>query len=140
MQNDDGGFPAFDKEKALSFEGDSGPYLQYTHARIASILEKAKEAGIVASIVVHPAEPYALEKLIYQFPEVVLQAQKERAPHHIVVFLTELAGAFNTFYAHEKIVDTTDEYAPYKLALSEAVKITLKNGLWALGIKAPEKM
>lgn len=130
----------FDKERALSLEGDSGPYLMYTHARIASIEEKAKEAGMEANTTNAPETPYAIEKLVYQFPEIILKSQNERAPHHLVVFLTELASAFNSFYAHEKIVDTEDTYAPYKLALASAVKATLKNGLWALGIKAPERM
>ena len=57
-----------------------------------------------------------------------------------MTYLTELAGSFNTFYAHEKIADSADEYAPYKVAVTEAVKTTLKNGLFVLGIKAPEKM
>ncbi len=130
----------FDKDKALSFEGDSGPYLQYTHARICSTEAKGKDAGITAGNTVVPEIPYEIEKLIYQFPEIVLKAQVERAPHHVIVFLTALASAFNTFYAHEKIVDMDDVYAPYKLALAQAVRITLKNGLWILGIKAPERM
>ncbi len=70
----------------------------------------------------------------------VAEALADRAPHKVTGFITELAGAFNTFYAHEKIVDPTDTYAPYKLALAKAVKTTLRNGLWALGIKAPERM
>ncbi len=130
----------FDKEKALSFEGDSGPYLQYTHARILSTEAKAREAGILPDTKSVPGTPYEIERLVYRFSEVMLQAQVERAPHHVTGFLTELAGAFNTFYAHEKIVDTEDIHAPYKLALARAVRITLKNGLWVLGIKAPERM
>ncbi len=130
----------FDKDKALSFEGDSGPYLQYTHARIMSVAEKADAEGVVVSTDVVPETPYEIEKYLYQFPEVVLKSQRERAPHHVLTYLTLLAGAFNTFYAHEKIADTTDEYAPYKLAVAQAVRITLKNGLWVLGIKAPERM
>jgi len=130
----------FDKEKALSFEGDSGPYLQYTHARIASIELKAQESGIEAQTGIVPSLPYNIEKLIYRFPDVVLQAQIERAPHHITGFLTMLAGVFNTFYAHEQIVNKDDEYAPYKVAVAGAVKTTLKNGLWILGIKAPDRM
>ncbi len=130
----------FDTEKALSFEGDSGPYLMYTHARIASMKVKADEAEIKPNTSIVPEVPYEIEKLVYQFPEIVLKAQQERAPHHVVVFLTEIASAFNTFYAHEKIVDVTDQYAPYKLALAHAVQTTLKNGLWVLGIKAPERM
>ena len=130
----------FDKDKALSFEGDSGPYLQYTHARIASTEKKAEELGVSISLDVAPPEPYLIEKIIYQFPEVVEKAQNERAPHHLVTYLTILAGEFNSFYGQEKIADPSDKYAPYKLALAHAVRTTLKNGLWVLGIKAPNKM
>lgn len=133
----------FKKEQALAFEGDSGPYLQYTHARITSVLERAAEAGITfdtVSAVPVPEQPYDVERILYQFPEVILQALTERDPHHIAHFLIELAGSFNTFYAQEKIVDSSDEYAPYKCALARAVQTTLKNGLWVLGIKAPERM
>jgi arginyl-tRNA synthetase len=130
----------FDKERALSFEGDSGPYLQYTYARINSVLEKAAAVGVTPSIdVIYP--PISdVEMLVYQFEEVVAAALKERAPHKVAGFLTELAGAFNSFYAQEKIADASDEYAPYKAAIAKAVAITLKNGLWVLGIKAPERM
>lgn len=130
----------FDKKQALSFEGDSGPYLQYTHARIVSVLEKAKAAGVQSSTAQSPLVPYEIERILYRFPEVVEKALEERAPHYVVTYLTELAGSFNTFYAHEKIADSADEYAPYKVAVTEAVKTTLKNGLFVLGIKAPEKM
>lgn len=130
----------FDLKKSVSFEGDSGPYLQYTNARINSVMEKAATAGISASTQKSPDVPYDIEKILYRFPEVVEQAREERAPHHLVVYLTELAGTFNTFYAKEKIVDPTDEFAPYKLALTQAVGQTLKNGLWVLGIEAPVKM
>ena len=130
----------FDKERALSFEGDSGPYLQYTCARINSVLEKADTAGVQGSASLPPSTPYAVEKLIYQFPEVIATALAERAPHKVTTYLTELAGAFNSFYAVEKIADSADEYAPYKAAVADAVRLTLKNGLWVLGIKAPERL
>lgn len=130
----------FDKTKALSFEGDSGPYLQYTHARICSVLAKAKANGVVPSIAKVREEPYEIEKLLYRFPEVVQTALRDRAPHQVVGFLTQLAGSFNTFYAHEQIADGADEDAPYKAAVAEAVAHTLKNGLWILGIEAPEHM
>jgi len=130
----------FDKEQALSFEGDSGPYLQYTHARICSVLEKAKAAGVEPNIAQVPEETYEVEKWLYQFPEVVEEALAERAPHLVTVYLTKLAGAFNTFYAHEKIADASEIAAPYKAAVADAVRQTLKNGLWVLGIEAPEEM
>ena len=130
----------FDKDKALSFEGDSGPYLMYTHARISSTETKAKEAGIASDTSNAPEAVYEVERLVYQFPEIIRKAQEERAPHHVVVFLTALASVFNAFYAHERIADPTDTFAPYKLALASAVRVTLKNGLWVLGIKAPNRM
>ncbi len=130
----------FDKEAALSFEGASGPYLQYTHARICSVLAKAADAGIVPSTDAAPEEAYALEKILYRFPEVVEEAMLHRAPHKVAQYLTELAGMFNSFYAQEKIADPSDPHAPYKARVAQSVAQTLKNGLWLLGIEAPERM
>ena len=130
----------FDKARALSLEGDSGPYLMYTHARLSSILEKAQSEGLVADTTHAPRVPYGVEKLVYQFDEMVREAQEKHAPHHLVTYLTALASEFNSFYAHEQIVDVADAYAPYKVALADTVRQTLKNGLWILGIKAPTKM
>jgi arginyl-tRNA synthetase len=130
----------FDKEKALSFEGDSGPYLQYTFARIQSVLAKAGGAGVVPSTLTAPTDAYAVEKMIEQFPSVIQLALEERAPHKVVTYLTELASEFNSFYAAEKIADPDDEFAPYKAAVAATVGNTLKQGLWALGIEAPDRM
>ena len=140
LRSNPGADIVFDKEKALSFEGDSGPYLQYTYARALSVLDKAKEAGVVLQLTAMPDVPYQIERILYRFPEVVEMALTQRAPHHVVTFLTQLAGEFNTFYAHEKIADTTDQHVPYKALLTSAVATTLKNGLWTLGIKSPERL
>ncbi len=130
----------FDKTRALSLEGDSGPYLQYAHARITSILEKARAQSFTPSAEHPPENPYPLEKVLYRFPEVIRLAQTDLSPHHLVVYLTELASAFNSFYAQETIIDTNDEYTPYKLALTSAVRETLNRGLYLLGIIAPKYM
>ncbi len=130
----------FDKEQALSFEGASGPYLQYTHARICSAVQKAEVVGVTASLGVVPEVPYKVERIVYRFPEVVAHALEERAPHYVATYLTELAASFNAFYANEKIADESDLYAPYKVSLAQTVAQTLKNGLWVLGIKAPERL
>ncbi len=130
----------FDKEKALSFEGDSGPYLQYTYARCLSVLEKAKGVGVEPQLAPAPEAPYIIERILYRFPEVTEAALRDRAPHTVVTYLTELAGEFNSFYAHEMIADKNDAYAPYKALLTSAVATTLKNGLWVLGIEAPERL
>ena len=130
----------FDKEKALSFEGDSGPYLQYTYARINSILSKAKEESINMGYSHIPEEAYLVEKLVCKFEDVVLASEKHRSPHILVNYLTELAGEFNSFYAKERIVDKSDIYSPYKILVAKAIQITIGNGLYLLGIEAPEKM
>lgn len=130
----------FSTAQALSLEGDSGPYLQYTHARANSVLEKARGAGVHELKMIPPEAPYQIERLLYRFPDVVEYALHEREPHRVATYLTALASAFNTFYAEEKIADVADQHASYKMVLTEAVKTTLKNGLFTLGIKAPERM
>jgi len=129
----------FDFAKSLSFEGDSGPYLQYAHTRAQSILMKAEKEGASTHIKKQPDEITDIEKLLYQFPEIVERACTEYEPHHIVTYLISLAGAFNSYYAKEKILDESDE-VPYKLALTKSFQVTMKNGLRLLGIKVPDKM
>jgi arginyl-tRNA synthetase len=130
----------FDPEQSLSFEGDSGPYLQYSHTRALSVLAKAKTEKVQPSGAMVPESVVDLERVLYRFREVVERATKEFEPHYITTYLTELAGMFNSWYANSKIVDGADPHSPYKLALTEAFANTMKNGLWLLGIKAPEKM
>lgn len=130
----------FDPEASLSFEGDSGPYLQYAHTRALSVLKKAEAEKIPAFSGTVPEAVSELERLLYRFPEVVLRAEEEFEPHYVTTFLTEIAAAFNGWYANEKIVDAADPASPYKVALTKAFATTMKNGLALLGIAAPEKM
>ncbi len=127
----------FDPEKSISLEGDSGPYLQYTTVRAASVLGKANETERAVSAI--PPELSYLERLLYRFPEVVERAAKESAPHHLISYLLEIAAAFNSWYATTKILDG-GEFQSYRLSLTEATKIVLTNGLYLLGIRVPEKM
>ncbi len=129
----------FDLEKSVSFDGDSGPYLQYSYVRALSVLQKAKGEKIKPALKNIP-EITELEKMMVRFPEIVQRAAEEYEPHIITLYLTELAREFNNYYAHHKIVDRGDEYSPYKVALTQAFSVIMKNGLWLLGIKAPEKM
>ncbi len=138
-----GGDIIFDFDKSISFEGDSGPYLQYSYVRAKSVLQKAKNLDIkpfVGVKLLQNWETTTLEKLLYRFPEVVERAGRELEPHYVITFLTELAGVFNSWYANGKIVDADDPASPYKLALTEAFATIMKNGLWLVGIKVPEKM
>lgn len=130
----------FDKQKALSFEGDSGPYLQYTYVRILSVLKRAEEANVTLSTKHVPANRYDIENIIYRFPDIALSATNDYAPHKMIIYLTELASEFNTFYAKEKIADPTDEFSGYKMALTKVVGIVIEKGLYMLGMTAPEKM
>ena len=130
----------YDFDKSISFEGDSGPYLQYSYTRAESILRKAKAQKIKSSFKKAPTEITQLEKLISLFPEIVLKAEQSYEPHFLVLYLTELAGVFNGYYAKNKIVDKEDEYSSYRVALTQAFAVVMKNGLWMLGIKTLEKM
>ncbi|MEX0652213.1 MAG: arginine--tRNA ligase [Candidatus Paceibacterota bacterium] len=129
---------SFNPEEALSFEGDSGPYIQYAHARILSILEKANTEGVTEKANALDVVTN-VDTLLHRFPDVVARAVAEYEPHYITTYITELSSAFSTWYAHTKILDGTPE-ASVKLARAHAVAVTLKNGLWLLGIKAPERM
>lgn len=142
-----GGDIIFDFDKSISFEGDSGPYLQYTAVRANSVLEKAPKGNILQKIFggknqkrPENFEITDLEKYLYRYPEVVERAGNEYAPHHIVTYLTELAGIFNSFYAKEKIIDEDDPASPYKIAMTAATFAILRSGLNLLGIKVPDRM
>lgn len=125
----------FDIEQALSVEGDSGPYLQYSYVRAQSVLEKAGATSGASSV---PHQVSLLERLLVRFPAIVERAAREFEPHYVTTYLTELASAFNSWYAAEKIIGS--EHEGYSLALTKAFAQTMKNGLWLLGIAAPERM
>jgi arginyl-tRNA synthetase len=135
-----GGDIIFDLEKSISFEGDSGPYLQYAYTRAKSILEKAKTEKVKPILKKMPGEITELETILCRFSEIVERSGKEQAPHYIATYLIELARVFNAYYAKFKIVDAKDEYSPYKVALTSAFAQVMENGLKILGIKVPERM
>ena len=137
----------FDFDKSLSFEGDSGPYLQYTHTRAQSVIEKAKaerlepKADASTKSGGSAAEITPLEKLLVRFPETVERAGKEYSPHLLATYLIDLASAFNSYYANHMIIDAKDKpTSEYRLALTQSTATTLRTGLALLGIKVPEKM
>ncbi len=135
-----GGDIMFDFEKSISFEGDSGPYLQYTYARASSILEKAQKENIYPDPHSDSEEILEIEKLLYRFSEIVERSAFEYEPHYIANYLIEIARAYNSFYGNTLIVDKNDKYSPYKVALTYAFAFVMKKGLHLLGIEAPAKM
>ena len=135
-----GGDIIYDPKKAVSFEGDSGPYLQYSTVRANAVIMKAKEAGISETVKNFPEKVEFLEKLIERFPEIIKRARLEYSPHYIVTYLTELSSAFNSYYAQYQIIDKKDSLSPYRLMLTKVFAKIMKNGLWVLGIEVPERM
>lgn len=128
----------FDKERALSLEGDSGPYLQYTHARARAVLQKAQEQGIEPQLDASAA-PNDVARLLERFPAMTARAARELEPHTVAQYLLLLASAFNSWYASEQFLDGTPA-AAHKIAVADAVRNTLARGLHLLGIPAPERM
>jgi len=135
-----GGDIIYDFEKSISFEGDSGPYLQYSYARANSVLEKAQKENILPDFAMVPKEIFEVEKLLYKFPEIVLKSAKEHEPHYIANYLIELARSYNSFYGNIVIVNKDDKTSSYKVALTYAFTFVMKTGLHLLGIVAPKKM
>lgn len=131
-----GGDIIYDPTESIALEGNSGPYLQYAHARARSILKKAETAGSLAGEL-QPDERSLLRK-IGQYAETVELATMELMPHHICTFLYELAQKFNSFYEHNRVIG--DERQSVRLALVEKYADTLKAGLELLGIHAPDQM
>lgn len=128
----------FDKERALSLEGDSGPYIQYAHARACAILEKAHEAGVEPRLS-EDVVGHDVARLIIRFPDIAKRAAQELQPQLVANYAVQFAAAFNSWYANEHILDGTPS-APGKVALVDAARVTLKQALGLLGIPAPERM
>lgn len=132
----------FTWDKALSFEGNTGPYLQYTHARIHGIYRKGGEQSVTVQdgVAMNEFETNVLRKL-NQFPEVLQQVVVEYTPNVLCNYLFELAQSFNAFYQNVNILKEENEQTKsFRLNLIKAVAQVLNNGLNLLGIEAPEEM
>lgn len=140
----------FDIDYALNLKGFTGPYLEYTHARLFSLLEKA---GFVGDIEKHDdllsrfgglaldACELDVMKHIYKFPEIVLESALKFAPNMLCVYLYELCQRYNSFYNDSPIINAkTEELKEFRLLLSASVRQVLKNGLYLLGINAVDRM
>jgi arginyl-tRNA synthetase len=134
----------FTWDKALSFEGNTGPYLQYTHARIHGILRKAGQMDPPW----HPSqtadmglpERAVLGKLVL-FPEILSQIAEEFLPNILCNYLFELSQSFNQFYETSPVMQEKDEAKKHlRLAICSATAQVISNGLYLLGINAPEEM
>ncbi len=130
----------FDLEAMVSFEGETGPYVQYAYARIQSILRKANfTPSTDATYSLSDTESWEIIKLLQDFSRVVKRAAENYDPSLIAKYAINLAQAFNKYYAHTRILDESPERES-RLALSYSTAVVLKEALRLLGVDAPEKM
>ena len=129
----------FSFAESISFEGNSGPYLQYTYARTQSVIRKAgnEQKELSSEVTVNEEEKILLRHLV-TFPEIVLMCAETYSPNTVSTYLYELAQKFNNFYQKHQIIDS--QQRDLRLALTRKVGDTIKEGLYLLGIEAPEKM
>ena len=130
----------FDLEAMVSFEGETGPYIQYAYARIQSILRKANfQPDAEATYSLNDPESWEIIKLLQDFGRVVKRAADNYEPSLIAKYAISLAQVFNKYYAHTRILDESPE-RDSRLALSYSTAVVLKEALRLLGVEAPEKM
>jgi arginyl-tRNA synthetase len=130
----------FNLKDILKFEGETGPYIQYTHARICSLLKNKTELEIEYNNLEINDLVWNIILRLYEFNEIIIKAKEGYDPSLIAKYAVDLAQEFNKFYANEKIITEDFKETNFKLEICLGVKIVLKESLRLLGIEAPEKM
>ena len=129
-------------DRALNFDGESGPYVQYTHARCCSVLHKAGDLSGAAPdwSALSDDEAQALLRLLSRFPDVIREAAEKYEPSMVTRSVTDIAQAFNKYYYEHRILDGDPAQSAARVALAAATRQTIKTGLYLIGIEAPERM
>lgn len=130
----------FNYDRVLSFDGETAPYLQYTHARCRSVLAKAEEGGEYDPALLTDDESYAVVKMLEGYNDAVTDAAEKYEPSIVARYLIDLAQAFNRFYIAGRIITEDKALTAARLALTRSVADVLKEGLSLLLIKAPDRM
>ena len=129
-------------DRALNFDGETGPYVQYTHARCCSVLRKAAELELPEPDFqgLTDDEAQHLLRLLSRFPDNIQEAAARYEPFMVTRAVTEIAKAYNKFYYEHRILDDDPSVAAARLALTRAVRNTIRTGLYLIGVEAPERM
>ena len=130
----------FSYDKVLNFDGETGPYVQYTVARCNSVIKKAGEIDAKGIVDTVTDDEFALAVQLESFPATVIAAAEKYEPSFITRYAVETAKAFNKFYLNCKVIGEDKERSSFRLKLTKATKTCLTSALALLGIKAPEKM
>ena len=132
----------FQWDRALNFEGETGPYVQYTHARACSVLRKAEGLETAQPDFSALSDPFAQDvvRMIEQFPDVLKAAVNRSEPSMVTRFSVDLAQAFNKFYYENKVMVDEPGVRAARLMLTDCTRQVLKQALYLIGIEAPERM
>jgi arginyl-tRNA synthetase len=133
----------FSFDRVLNFDGETGPYVQYTHARCASLLRRVEFDWAAAEkdyTALDNTEAFAVAKLLYAFPETVQKACEKNEPYLVTRHTIELAKAMNRFYYEHRIIDDNKALTAARLELTACVKQVIKTGLWLIGVESPDRM
>jgi len=133
---------SFSWDEILNFEGETGPYVQYTHVRACSVIEKYGKPVRGDADLAPLAEPeeFELAKVLATFADAVERAGREHEPSVVARYLLDLCGLFNSYYHKHQVLGNSDELTDARIVLVDAVRQVLANGMELLGLRAPRKM